>query len=83
MAGLFGGGTITNREDRIGNIQINTAEYGSVVPEILGTTRISGNVIYYDDFEAHEHVDRQHVGKGGGQTYEDVWYTYSLSLIHI
>lgn len=81
MAGLFGGGTITNREDRIGSIQINTAEYGSVVPEVLGTTRISGNVIYYDDFEAHEHVDRQHVGKGGGQTYENVWYTYSVAVM--
>ena len=81
MAGLWGGGTIVNREDKVGNIQINTAEYGSVVPEVLGTTRISGNVIYYDDFQAHEHVDRQHAGKGGGQTYENVWYTYSVAVM--
>lgn len=81
MAGLWGGGTIVNREDKVGNIQINTAEYGSVVPEVLGTTRISGNVIYYDDFQAHEHTDRQHAGKGGGQTYENVWYTYSVAVM--
>ena len=51
--GLFGRGrttTIENRADKISEFTINTAEYGTVVPEVLGTTRISGNLIYYDDF---------------------------------
>lgn len=83
MAGIFGGGhTVVNRADKIGNIQINTAEYGAVVPEVLGTTRISGNVIYYDDFTAIEHRDEQRVGKGGGGSkVVNIHYTYTVAAI--
>lgn len=83
MAGIFGGGhTVVNRADKIGNIQINTAEYGAVVPEVLGTTRISGNVIYYDDFTAIEHRDEQRVGKGGRRSkVVNIHYTYTVAVI--
>ena len=47
--GLFGGHNTTIRENKISSFTVSTAEYGSTVPEILGTTRISPNVIYYDD----------------------------------
>ena len=51
MGFLFSRGhNTTNRADMIGDFQINTASYGEVVPEVLGTTRLSGNIIYYDDF---------------------------------
>ena len=63
---LFGGKTTVNRADKISDFTVATAEYGSAVPEILGTTRTSGNVIYYDDFTAHEHTETQRAGKGGG-----------------
>ena len=83
MAGIFGGGhTVVNRADKIGNIQINTAESGAVVPEVLGTTRISGNVIYYDDFTAIEHRDEQRVGKGGRRSkVVNIHYTYTVAFI--
>lgn len=53
--GLFKTTNITTRADKISSFNIATAEFGAPVPEILGTTRISGNVLYYDDFTAHEH----------------------------
>ena len=57
MGFLFGKGkNTTNRADMIADFQINTASYGEVVPEILGTTRVSGNIIDYEDFTAHEQV---------------------------
>lgn len=64
--GLFKTANIVSRADKISNFTVSTAEYGSAVMELLGTTRISGNVIYYDDFTAHEHRETQRSGKGGG-----------------
>ena len=63
---IFNGPNITTRADKISSFTVATAEYGSPVLEILGTTRISGNVLYYDDFTAHEHRETHRTGKGGG-----------------
>ena len=75
--GLFGHSQHTvTRADKISNFSVNTAEYGAPVMEILGTTRISGNVIYYDDFTAHEHAETVETGKGGGgSTNTNITYT--------
>ena len=75
---LFGGGTTVTRADKISEFTVNTAEYGAPVTEILGTTRISGNVIYYDDFTAIEHREEMHSGKGGGHTQVNITYTYTV-----
>nr|WP_285365534.1 phage tail protein [Veillonella nakazawae] len=63
----------------IADFQINTASYGEVVPEILGTTRVSGNIIDYDDFTAHEHKSTTKAGKGGGAKHTNITYTYSVA----
>lgn len=69
----------TTTAERINEFQINSASYGEVVPEVLGTTRQSGNVIYYDDFTAHEHKSTQRTGKGGGSKHTNITYTYSVA----
>lgn len=79
--GLFGGHNTTIRENKISSFTVSTAEYGSTVPEILGTTRISPNVIYYDDFTAHEHRSSQKSGKGGGSRTTTITYTYTVAVI--
>ena len=79
--GLFGGHNTTIRENKISSFTVSTAEYGSTVPEILGTTRISPNVIYYDDFTAHEHRKSQRSGKGGGSKTTTISYTYTVAVI--
>lgn len=79
--GFFKGPNITTRADKISSFTIATAEYGSVVQEILGTTRISGNVIYYDDFTAHEHRETHRTGKGGGGKQTTITYTYTVAVI--
>ena len=78
---LFRGHTTTIRANKIADFTVSTAEYGATVPEILGTTRISGNVIYYDDFTAHEHRETQRSGKGGGSKTVNVSYTYTVAVI--
>ena len=79
--GLFGGHNTTIRENKISSFTVSTAEYGSTVPEILGTTRISPNVIYYDDFTAHEHRSCQKSGTGGGARTTTITYTYTVAAI--
>ncbi|MDY6225017.1 phage tail protein [Veillonella caviae] len=78
--GFFSRGrNTTNRADLIGDFQINTASYGEVVPEILGTTRVSGNIIDYEDFTAHEHKSTTRTGKGGGSKHTEITYTYTVA----
>lgn len=81
MGFLFGGHTTTTRADKISDFIVATAEYGASVPEILGTTRVSGNIIYYDDFTAIEHKDVQKAGKGGGSKHVNITYTYTVAAI--
>ena len=78
---FFGGGSTTIRADKISNFSVNTAEFGAPVQEILGTTRISGNIIYYDDFNAIEHRKTQRAGKGGGSKTTTISYTYEVATI--
>ena len=64
MGFLFNRGkNTTNRADMIADFQINSASYGEVVPEVLGTTRLSGNIIYYDDFTPHVHRSTTRIRK--------------------
>nr|DAE53971.1 MAG TPA: tail protein [Bacteriophage sp.] len=78
---LFKGHTTVTRADKISSFSVTTAEYGAFVPEILGTTRVSGNVIYYDDFTAHEHRETQTTGKGGKSKSVSISYTYTVATI--
>lgn len=79
--GIFKGTNVTTRAEKISSFTVATAEYGSSVPEILGTTRLSGNVIDYGDFTAHEHRQTQRSGKGGGSKTTTITYTYTVAII--
>ena len=79
--GLFRGRTTVTRANKISDFTVATAEYGSAVMEVLGTTRISGNVIYYDDFTAHEHREEQRTGKGGKSKSVNITYSYTVAAI--
>lgn len=80
MGYLFRRHNTTNRADIIGDFQINSASYGETVPEVLGTTRVSGNIIYWDDFTAHEHRHTTRTGKGGGSKHTEIDYTYTVAV---
>ena len=78
---FFRGRTTTTRANKISEFTVNTAEYGAVVPEIIGTVRTAGNVIYYDDFTAHEHRETHKAGKGGRSKQVSITYTYNVAVI--
>lgn len=78
---FFRGRTTTTRANKISEFTVNTAEYGAVVPEIIGTVRTAGNVIYYDDFTAHEHRETHKAGKGGKSKQVSITFTYTVAVI--
>lgn len=78
---FFRGKTTTTRANKISEFTVNTAEYGAVVPEIIGTVRTAGNVIYYDDFTAHEHRETHKAGKGGKSKQVSITYIYTVAVI--
>lgn len=78
---FFRGKTTTTRANKISEFTVNTAEYGAVVPEIIGTVRTAGNVICYDDFTAHEHRETHKAGKGGKSKQVSITYTYTVAVI--
>jgi hypothetical protein len=78
---FFRGKTTTTRANKISEFTVNTAEYGAVVSEIIGTVRTAGNVIYYDDFTAHEHRETHKAGKGGKSKQVSITYTYTVAVI--
>ena len=79
--GIFKAPNFTTRAEKISSFTVSTAEYGSCVMELFGTTRISGNVLYYDDFTAHEHRETHRSGKGGGGKTTTITYTYTAAII--
>ncbi len=82
MGGIIGGVSNAKQQKAIGSLQFQTSQHGGVIPLVYGTTRVSPNLIEYDDFKATA-SSRQGAGgkggdggKGGGQQYK-----YSASVI--
>ena len=75
------GKTTVVEADKVAEFQVNAATYGVVVPIILGTTRISGNVIDWYNFNAVRHEDTQRTGKGGGSKTVNVSYSYQAAVL--
>lgn len=80
---MSGGSTISTSETRIEALQLQSSAYGVTVPVVYGTTRVSGNMIWYGDFKAIAHTTTQSSGGkgGGGVTQENTTYTYSASVM--
>ncbi len=84
MGGLFGGKKTTSTSDTaIAGITFQTSVYGLAIPIVYGVNKISGNIIWYGDFQAIANTTTQDSGgKGGGgtQTYNTT-YTYKAAVM--
>jgi hypothetical protein len=81
---LFGGGhkSAAQTPTRAMGIDLQGAQYGAPMPVVFGRNKLAGNVIWYDEFKAIAHTQKQQGGKGGGgggQT--STSYTYSVSYM--
>src|SRR5947207_15644729 len=65
MGGILSGASNAKQQKAVGALQFQTSQHGGVIPLVYGTTRVSPNLIAYDDFKATP--SRQPgAGKGGG-----------------
>jgi len=82
MGGIVGGGPNAKQQKAIGSLQFQTSQHGGVIPLVYGTTRVSPNLIEYDDFKATPSSRQGGVGKGGGGGKGGgQQYNYSVSVI--
>lgn len=88
--GAFIGGTIggivdyttagdqVNRQESIAGLQVQTSAYGQPIPQIFGTYRLAGNIIFVSPKKVHEH--RTTEGGKGGPKRVSITKTYSVDL---
>jgi hypothetical protein len=82
MSGILGGRTNAKQQKAVGSLQFQTSQQGGVIPLVYGTTRLSGNLLDYDDFKATPASKTGGKGKGGGGGKGGgQQYTYSASFI--
>jgi hypothetical protein len=82
MGGILGGRTNAKQQKAVGSLQFQTSQQGGVIPLVYGTTRLSGNLLDYDDFRATASSKTGGKGKGGGGGKGGgQQYTYSASFI--
>jgi hypothetical protein len=66
MGGTLSRGSNAKQQKAIGSLQFQTSQQGGVIPLIYGTTKVSPNLIEYDDFKATPASRQGSKGKGGG-----------------
>jgi len=67
-------------QPEIGEFRISSATEGAVIPDLLGTTKCTGNIFYYFGERAVEQTETAEGGKGMGSSQEYVTgYKYYLS----
>ena len=83
MLGSMIGGTFAPNQvtagPRLGDTRVQLSTYGKVMPQIFGTARISGNVIWSTGLLETAHVSSTG-GKGGGGGQTQISYTYAASF---
>jgi hypothetical protein len=79
----MGAKTISTEAPKISNIALQTSAYGGVLPLIYGTTRVSGNLIWYGAFTPiATTTSTSSGGKGLGKvTSKNTTYTYTAAVM--
>lgn len=79
--------TITNTAPRVGAFRVQQSAQGLVIPLLWGTNRVTGNMLWYGDFEARKvktttsSGGRGGKGGGGSVKQENITWTYHAALI--
>src|SRR5205085_8365458 len=82
MGGILSGASNAKQQKAVGALQFQTSQHGGVIPLVYGTTRVSPNLIDYDDFMATPSARQGGAGKGGGGGKGGgQQYKYSASVI--
>jgi len=65
----------------IGDLKVQTSQYGVAIPVCVGIQRVSGNIFWATDKTPHQHETKTGGGKGGGGgAVTTITTTYSTNL---
>jgi hypothetical protein len=80
---MGGGGkkSMSSAVQKLCAVQLQTSCYGTCIPLLWGTNRVSPNLIDYTDFVGKEVDSGTRTGKGGGGSITTQSYTYSASVV--
>jgi hypothetical protein len=82
VGGILSRASNAKQQKAVGALQFQTSQHGGVIPLVYGTTRVSPNLIDYDDFKATPSARQGGSGKGGGGGKGGgQQYQYSASVI--
>jgi len=82
MGFLFKKKTMSSSENRLGALRIQSSTKGLPIPLVYGTTRVSPDMVWYDDFTAIPHTtETTQGGKGGGVKQQNTTYTYTAGVL--
>lgn len=76
--------TLTQADQRISNIRVQTSSQGLVIPVGFGRFRTNCNLLWYGNFRAIENksvTSQGGKGGGGGVTQETITYTYEAAIM--
>lgn len=69
----------TIRQDSVGDLRIQTAQYGIPITYVLGKQRVAGNIIWASEKRKYEIKTK--TGKGGGPTVITTGYKQDLAIL--
>lgn len=75
--GLFKGAKFTSRSQKTDAFQSTVCEFGTPVPLLYGTCKVSPNLMCYQDFETKEKRTTQKSGKSKSTTITYLYYVYA------
>lgn len=67
-----------NQNSKLGNLKIQTSQNGAPIPKIFGRARLSGQIIWADDFK--ETTIKRTIGGKGGKKTKDFIYSISFAI---
>lgn len=75
--GLFKGAKFTSRSQKIDAFQSTVCDFGTPVPLLYGTCKVSPNLMCYQDFETKERRVTHKSGKSKSTTITYLYYVYA------
>lgn len=66
-------------QDAVGDLRIQTAQYGVPIPYVIGKQRVAGNVIWASEKRTYDIETK--TGKGGGPTVVSKGYRQDLAIL--
>ncbi len=79
---IFGGSKTNIVGSKLSNLSVQSSAYGNVIPQIYGTVRTSGNIIWSQDIKETAVTSSSSSGGkgGGGAAVSQTSYNYSVTL---